>query len=215
MKTIYLIRHGETEWNTKRLLQGSTDIPLNENGEELARETAEKMKDISFDIIISSPLKRAYRTAQIICGNRSIPIITDDRIKEMCFGSYEGYCCGGEGYNIPDPHFGYFFTDPEKFVPGEGGETIKQLCERTTAFLNELVGNPAYEGQTILVSTHGAALRGILSSLTINDIKDFWQGGVHRNCAVTILEVTEGQTRILEENKVYYDEKKAVDYYSR
>lgn len=215
MKTIYLIRHGETDWNTKRLLQGATDIPLNENGIALAEETSEKMKDIHFDVVFSSPLQRAYKTAEIIRGKRDIPILKDARIKEMCFGANEGYCCAPEGYNVPDPHFNYFFTDPEKYVPGEGGETFQQLCDRTTAFLHDIAGKEEYEGKSILVSTHGAALRGLLSSLTIKDLKDFWNGGVHRNCAVTILNVQGDEITIVEENKVYYDESKAVDYYKR
>lgn len=210
---IYMIRHGETDWNTKRLLQGATDIPLNENGRALARETSKKLEDVSFDVIFSSPLSRAYETAEIMRGNRNIPIITDDRIKEICFGVFEGFCCGKEGYNIPDPNFPLFFSDPEKFVAGEGGETIIQLCERTTDFLKEIAGREEYQDKTVLVSTHGAAMRGLLSSLQITDLKDFWHGGVHKNCAVTILDVQNGEITILEENKVYYDPEKAVDYY--
>ena len=56
---IYLIRHGETEWNTRHLLQGATDIPLNQNGVEVARITAEALKDVPFDVVFTSPLKRA------------------------------------------------------------------------------------------------------------------------------------------------------------
>jgi len=210
---IYMIRHGETDWNTKRLLQGATDIPLNENGLALARETSEKLKDVPFDLVFSSPLSRAYKTAEIMRGSRDIPIFTDHRIQEICFGAFEGFCCGKEGYNIPDPNFPLFFSNPELFVPGEGGETIQQLCERTTAFLKEITEKEEYQDKTILVSTHGAAMRGLLSSLQITDLKDFWHGGVHKNCAITILEVVDGTIRILEENKVYYDPEKAVDYY--
>lgn len=208
-----MIRHGETDWNTKRLLQGATDIPLNENGIALAKETSEKLKEVPFDLIISSPLSRAYQTAEIMRGDRDIPILTDRRIMEICFGVFEGYCCGKEGYNIPDPNFPLFFTDPEKFVAGEGGETIVQLCERTTEFLHEIANKEEYRDKTILVSTHGAAMRGLLSSLQITDLKDFWMGGVHKNCAITILEAKNGNITILEENKVYYDPDKAVDYY--
>lgn len=60
---IYLIRHGETSWNTLGRLQGRTDIELNENGIRLAKITGEKLKDVHFDLAIASPLKRAYETA--------------------------------------------------------------------------------------------------------------------------------------------------------
>ena len=59
---IYLIRHGETDWNTKRLLQGATDIPLNQNGIEVAQLTAEGLREVAFDLIFTSPLKRARLT---------------------------------------------------------------------------------------------------------------------------------------------------------
>ena len=96
---IYFIRHGETDWNIVKRLQGATDIPLNENGEALARETAEGLKEIPFDMVFTSPLKRAYRTAEIVKGNREIPLIIEERIREICFGDYEGLVSKSEGYN--------------------------------------------------------------------------------------------------------------------
>ena len=87
---IYLIRHGETDWNLEQRLQGATDIPLNENGLELARETAQGLKEVPFDLIYTSPLKRAKQTAEILRGERDIPLIEEPRIREICFGIYEG-----------------------------------------------------------------------------------------------------------------------------
>ena len=87
---LYIIRHGETKWNSEKRLQGRSDIELNEYGIELARITSEALKDVKFDRIYSSPLKRAYETAEILRGSRKLDIICDDRLKEMCFGDYEG-----------------------------------------------------------------------------------------------------------------------------
>ena len=134
---IYLIRHGETDWNLEQRLQGATDIPLNENGLELARETAQGLKEVPFDLIYTSPLKRAKQTAEILRGERDIPLIEEPRIREICFGIYEGYCCSREHYTIPDPAFMNFFVDPGNYIPPEGGESIEQLCRRTTDFLHE------------------------------------------------------------------------------
>ena len=142
---IYLIRHGETDWNTKRLLQGATDIPLNQNGIEVAQLTAEGLREVAFDLIFTSPLKRARETAEIIRGERKIPIIPDERLREISFGPYEGLCCQKDGWNIPDPDFGNFFMNPGEYVPPEGGESIRHLCERTTEFLQELIHHPDYQ----------------------------------------------------------------------
>ena len=210
---IYLIRHGETEWNTKRLLQGATDIPLNENGIEVAKITSEALKDVPFDVIYTSPLARAVQTAEILRGERKIPIIRDDRLKEISFGPYEGLCCSKEGYSIPDPGFVKFFSDPGHYTPPEGGESIAELCVRTTDFLTELIENPDNQDKTILVSGHGAVVKGLLSSLTITDLKDFWNGGVHKNCGVSIIEVEQGEARIVQENVIYYDRKRSSNYF--
>ena len=210
---IYLIRHGETDWNLQQLLQGSADIPLNQNGLELARVTAQGLKDVPFDLIYTSPLKRARQTAEILKGERDIPLIEEPRLREICFGIYEGYCCSPENYSIPDPAFMKFFTDPGNYIPPEGAESIAQLCQRTTEFLHEVADNPENADRTILFSSHGAAVKGLLSSLTITDMKDFWNGGVHRNCGVTILDVTEGRITIEQENVIYYDESRSHNYW--
>ena len=72
---IYVLRHGETSWNRQRLLQGRSDVELNENGRKLAKETAEGMADIPFDLVFTSPLKRAKETAEIVLNGRDIPIV--------------------------------------------------------------------------------------------------------------------------------------------
>lgn len=71
---LYIVRHGETDWNRLRRVQGHTDIPLNDYGRHLARETAEGMKDIQIDLAYTSPLRRAEETAEIILGSREIPL---------------------------------------------------------------------------------------------------------------------------------------------
>ncbi len=85
---IYIVRHGTTPWNEKKKLQGSVDKELNEAGRRVARLTGEGVRDIPFDRIYSSPLKRAYETAELIRNGREIPIDTDDRLKEIDFGDY-------------------------------------------------------------------------------------------------------------------------------
>lgn len=203
---IYIIRHGETEWNSLRKLQGRSDTELNEMGIRLAEITAEALEDIPFDIAYTSPLKRAYKTAEIIAGKRNIPLIADERIQEVSFGAYEGLGCSKANYEIPDPEFEYFFQAPEKYVAKNGAESIEELCERTTEFLKEITSNPELEEKTVLIATHGAALKGLLSSIGNKEKKDFWGCGVHRNCAVTKLESHKGEINLIYENRIFYPE---------
>ena len=74
---LYIMRHGRTDWNDLRKIQGRTDIPLNDNGRRMAREAAVKYRDINIDRIYCSTLKRAIETAELFAGDRDIPIIED------------------------------------------------------------------------------------------------------------------------------------------
>lgn len=210
---LYLIRHGETDWNTQKRLQGSADIPLNRNGRELAKLTAEGIKDIGFDLIYTSPLIRAKETAEIICGERNIPILVDDRLQEIYFGGYEGCRFDRNDIENMDPGVLAFFDEPAHYVPIGGGESLEALCERTTEFLHEVMANQDYKDKTILISGHGTVVKGLLSSFTITDLKDFWKGGFHKNCAITIIDVQDGEPHLVQENVIYYDPAKAADVF--
>ena len=83
---LYMVRHGETDWNKARRIQGQVDIPLNAFGRHLAEETGKGLTDIPFEVCISSPLGRAVETAELILEGRDVPILTDRRIVEMAFG---------------------------------------------------------------------------------------------------------------------------------
>ena len=138
---IYLIRHGETDYNKNRRIQGQCDIELNDYGRELARITAQGLKDVPFDIVYTSPLKRAKETAEIITGDRNVIWIEDARIQEISFGEYEGRCCSKENFNVPDKAFLNFFTDTANYSTPPGGESFEDIIKRTGEFLTELTGD--------------------------------------------------------------------------
>lgn len=209
---LYIIRHGETQWNVEGRLQGQSETHLNENGIRLAKVTAEGLRDVPFDLGITSPLERARMTAQIILGDRNVPLYEDDRIQELSFGSWEGLGCRKENYQIPSEHFDDFYKDPLHFQPAEDGETIMHLCERTREFYQELIRREEYQDKTILIASHGCATRAILQNV-YTDHSDFWHGGVPLNCAVNIVEVRDGKSRLLEEDKVYYGKEDCVNFY--
>jgi probable phosphoglycerate mutase len=200
---IYLIRHGETDWNKVKRLQGVTDIPLNAYGIELAEQAAEGLRDVPFDRIYSSPLIRARKTAEIIRRDRKIPIILTDGLLEISFGEYEGLTFLPDQYNIPQPGFRKFFDDPEHYDTPPGGESLIHLRQRTSSFVREIMDEPDNENRTILMASHGAAIRGILSGLQNLPIANFWEGPVHKNCGVTKLHVEHGNFTIEFENRTF------------
>jgi len=166
---LYVVRHGETDWNKVKRVQGHTDIPLNEYGRHLARETAKGLKETRIDLAITSPLIRAKETAQIILGTRQIPLLEDPRIKEIGFGEYEGVSCNGE-----DPvsrAFRLFFNAPGEYIAPKGAETIEELYERTGDFLKELCEKEEWQQKNILISTHGAAMTALLNRIRAVEVE--------------------------------------------
>lgn len=200
---LYIIRHGETEWNKVKRLQGQTDIPLAEEGIRLARETGEGMRDLPIDLVISSPLTRAVQTAQLLTQGRDVPIVTDERITEISFGEWEGESILDSGVLPPDFRR-LFYEDPLHCMCPPGGETFDEVRQRTGEFYRSLVANPDYADKSILISTHGAASRCLLTQF-YEDKDDIWRGGVPKNCAVTIVEVLGGAASVIEKDRIFYE----------
>lgn len=203
---VYLIRHGETDLNKCKVLQGRSDTELNDYGILLAEKTAEGLADVAFDAVFTSPLKRAKKTAELVArvAGTGVSVTEEPRIQEISFGVYEGLCYHKDNYNIPDRAFLDFFDAPECYEAPPEGEGFTEIIARTGEFWKELVNNPAYKDKTILLSTHGCALKAILANIKQTPIEKFWGAGVDKNCAVTIVEVTDGRAAVLEEGRVYY-----------
>ena len=144
---IYLIRHGETDWNVVRRVQGNTDIPLNENGKSQARDVSEKIANLKINRIISSDLSRAKETAEIINKKVNTDIILDNRLREVNYGDLEGELIE----DFTEETWNTFFSNPEK----SNGESRKNVYIRIKSFLDELSKE---EGNSLVV-THGGALR--------------------------------------------------------
>lgn len=209
---LYFVRHGETEWNVSRRLSGEYDVPLNKNGIKLAEITAEGLRNVKFDLAISSPLSRARETARIILGGRDVPVIIDLRIREIDWGDWDGFSNTGKENPQIHQEMEYFYHEPMKFHGAPHGESIHDVCKRGSEFYRDLIGNPEYQDKTILIATHGCAVRGILNCLYENP-EDFWHGQVPLNCCVNIIEVTDGISRFLAEDKIYYDENLKTNFY--
>ena len=200
---IFIVRHGETVWNKEKRLQGSTDIELNDNGRELARITGEALKGVRIDKIYSSPLKRAYDTACLIKGDRDIPVIKDDRIKELCFGNLEGQVVS-DMESDPNSHFQNFFDAPHKYIPDERGESLEELCKRTADFMENVIIPQAEACERIIIVGHGAMNKAIMCYVKQHGIDQFWSGGLQKNCNVIIVDYSDEKFTVIDEEKIYY-----------
>ena len=199
---IYIVRHGLTEWNKLKKLQGAADVPLAKEGILLAEKTGEALKDVKFDICFTSPLSRARQTAECVLGDRNVLIIPDKRIQEINFGDLEGSCVRDAEGNYIDPQVEMFFRDPVNFKRPENGEDIFDVIARTKDFWEEKTSDPSLADKTVLVASHGCAVRALLQNI-YHDPENFWHGCVPPNCCVNLVEVKNGKTVLLEEDKVY------------
>lgn len=200
---IYIVRHGETIWNEKKLLQGRTDIELNERGRELARITGEALRDVHFDRIFSSPLVRAYETAELIAGSRDITVEKCDLIKEMCFGSWEGQNMsvllkdGGQDFR-------YFFKQPHLYHPTTDGESFEDVCKRAALFMTNYIEPLSDTCERVMIVAHGAINKAMMMHVKKHPLSCFWDGGLQQNCNVIILDYSDGKYKIIDETRIFY-----------
>ncbi|MBQ3261436.1 histidine phosphatase family protein [Candidatus Saccharibacteria bacterium] len=152
---LYLVRHGQTDWNAENKRQGRTDVPLNETGRAQALALAEKTKNLEFDICYSSPLSRALETAKIVLDNKA-KIITDDRLIERDFGELEGTT----SEDRLDPELKTDTWDISANTNYKGIEPVQEILERTRKFLDDLiVKNP--KDAKILIVAHAGSLKAL------------------------------------------------------
>jgi len=164
--TIYLARHGETEWNLKRLLQGHTDSPLTRQGVRQAKSLAKSLRRVNFSAIYSSDSGRAYRTASFVALNQQLTVVATKLLRERYFGRYEGKPWRyfqtqldrllqrrQELVNHPDL---YPLVDPT--IESEDALTSRLILFLRQTSLNHL-------NQNILIVSHGGSIRTILLHL--------------------------------------------------
>ena len=152
----YLVRHGQTDWNRERRLQGRTDIPLNETGIRQISELADRLvqEGIVFDRMIASPLARARQSAEIIAGKTGFrdPIILDENFMERSYGLLEGELYD-PARDMDDPRY--------------GAETVRELCARAR---NALDGYVFRKDERVMIVAHGAMLSAVKEVLSENRI---------------------------------------------
>ncbi|MFB5089360.1 histidine phosphatase family protein [Psychrobacillus sp. PGGUH221] len=151
MTIICLVRHGETDWNAIGMLQGRTDIPLNETGILQAEECSEFLKTSQWDVIITSPLKRAKQTAEIINKNLILPVVEMEEFLERDYGDAEGMT-----YEERISKF------PNKIYSNQ--EERESLNKRVIEGIEKI--NQRYGDNKILLVAHGAVINAILAVLS-------------------------------------------------
>lgn len=151
---LYVVRHGQTDWNVESRIQGHTNTSLNETGRKQADELSKKIESVKLDLIISSPLTRALDTAKAINQNRNLSIIINNDLIERSFGDFEGLD-DLSSYNCDINTLLDYKLNYDK----NNVEPIQDLFKRVSKFIKFCSTN--FSNKNILVSTHGGVVQAL------------------------------------------------------
>lgn len=209
---IYIMRHGETYWNKQGRIQGSSDIELTDFGVSLAQQSADGFfrDGICFDRIYTSPYIRAVKTAEIIAKKnlkKNAPaqaFRVDARLREMCFGKYEGMSLAD--IKDGDPNILNCFSKPSLFVPDETGESYQDVFDRVDDFMEQelLALESEQQMDNVLVLCHGTVIRAFLARINQTPLDDFWKMR-QPNCSINLVNLENGVFTSVREQILYYE----------
>ncbi|GAB6875665.1 histidine phosphatase family protein [Thermaerobacter litoralis] len=192
--TLYLIRHGETEWNRAGLYQGQRDVDLSARGRQQVRALGRRFVRRPPDLVLASDLRRALATAQAVAASRRppVPLETDPRLREMSFGEWEGLAVAEIRARYADDYAAYQ-ADPFEGRP-TGGETFRELGERAWAAVAERLERPGL--RRLAVVAHGGTVKALLCRL-LELPPAMRTRMLIDNASVTALEIREGRAPLL------------------
>lgn len=167
---VYLTRHGETVWNTKKLMQGWKDSPLTEKGIKQAKQLAQRLSEISFDAIYSSTSDRAVNTAAIIKGKRPLQVIQTDTLRELSFGNWEGKTFDENERESPE-EWRSFWETPHLFSSNTV-EHFSVVQERMVKTINYIVKQ--HPNETVCVVSHSIALKLLFDYFENKTLENLW-----------------------------------------
>lgn len=166
-------------------MQGWMDSPLSEKGERNALALGKSLSEIEFHRVYTSPAGRTRKTAELIRGTRNIEIIEEENLREIGLGSWEGMYHKDIEALYPED-FDKFWRAPHLYYK-EDGETFKQLQDRTVSFINRIIEEHRDTENNILIVTHAAALKSIMSYFENREIKNIWDPPfAHDSCLCTV-----------------------------
>ena len=202
MLTLYLVRHGQTEWNVLHKMQGWGNGELTEKGIADAKALAIRLEHTPIDKIYSSSSKRAIETAKIIDHNRGIPIVTDNNLREMNFGDWDGQLTADVKANYPKEHA--IFWETPHLYDRNSGETFEHVRKRAIRALEHIIEENK-EG-TVLIVTHSIFLRVLMTYIKDIPLSDVFKATPPGNTSLFKLEVKDGELSLIFENDMQHVE---------
>jgi phosphoserine phosphatase len=196
--TLYLVRHGETQWNVEKRMQGRLDSPLTDLGLKQGEWVADALRDVPFDAIYASSSPRALRTAEIVSSDRTIPVIPVDALQEISLGVWEGRL-QKELDQAFSNHYHAFWKTPHTFRMNTG-ETFFAVQERVVAEIQRIVAE--HPGQNVLVVSHTVALKLIMAHFADRPLPQLWDSAYSHPGSISIVHTDGKKTDILLESDI-------------
>lgn len=203
---LYVIRHGETVWNTEKKLQGWKDSELTENGMENALLLGDRLKGIDFESIYTSPSGRTKDTAKLISGDRVQNIIEDENLREINLGDWEGQTHDAIKEKYPND-YDAFWNKPHLYK-SNSGEDFYQLNERVKQFL-ERVKTEQISGN-ILIVTHTVFIKTLLAHCKGLSIDKLWGPPFIHDTSLSIIELNGNHFSIILEADISHRSKESA-----
>jgi broad specificity phosphatase PhoE len=193
MLTLYIVRHGETDWNKEGRIQGRLNSQLTEKGRHNAKVLGERLKDIDFAKIITSPSGRTIETTELIVKDRDMLVQTNERIMEMDMGPWQGLLKSEIRAQYPEA-YECFMNRPELYQ-NENAESFIDIYKRAVDFLHEL--KSSNQTGNLLIISHGLFIKALFLTIKGIEIKDFWTEPTVEGTSLSIVKIDATETKLL------------------
>lgn len=193
MLKLYVVRHGQTEFNVQNRMQGRIDSPLTEKGRADAEALGKYLSDVDFDLVLASPSKRAHVTAELICSGRNIDVEVESDIREINMGSWEGRT-KEELIKAYPKEAEIFYNKPHLYKPLEG-DSYYDVQDRAANSVKRLAEK--YKRGNILIVTHTVVIRAIVAYFKGNPMESLWKGSAIDGTSITVLEADNGEIKVV------------------
>ena len=192
MTRIILVRHGQTEWNRIVRFRGIIDVPLNDTGLAQARAAGRRLASCPISAVYSSPLSRAYQTAEAIAKPHGLTVVPSEGLKDMNFGTWGGLTPEEAEEMSPDL-LSRWYTEPHRVRPPDG-DTLGELRERVTFFVQDIVAR--HPDETIVLVAHQVVNRVLCCYLIGLDNSHYWRIA-QDNCCIDVFDCHDGRFDIV------------------
>lgn len=191
---LYLTRHGQTVWNIERRLQGWNDSELSEKGISNAKALRERLKDMDFYEVYSSPVGRTMKTAKIVSGLEADRIIQDENLREIHLGSWEGRLVDEIELEYPE-EYSAFRCSPHLYKRSDA-ESYYDVQKRALISVNNVIKKHGHTDRNILFVTHTVTLKTIMAYFENREFDRLWDPPFIYDTSLSMIEFKDGKGTI-------------------